>query len=128
MLGHGVWDMVTEEWIARDLWSKVASWHAAILTLRYDENGERPDDRGWYRDPPQYVELHLTPSRTEIALLHLWIKETNGIHGYVTYLERDPRDAGRWAEAANLRKLTDSEIAAFQGRRANRGRSLGSPA
>jgi hypothetical protein len=29
----------------------VASWHAALLTLRYDENGDRPDGRAWYRDP-----------------------------------------------------------------------------
>jgi hypothetical protein len=51
ILNHGVWDSATEEWVTRNLSSQVASWHAALLTLRYDENGDRPDGRAWYRDP-----------------------------------------------------------------------------
>lgn len=125
-LGHGVWDSVTEEWIALDLSSRAASWQAAILSLRYDDHGDRPDDRAWYRDPPQHVELRITPSRSEVALLHMWVREPDGMHGYVTYLERDPRDAGRWASATALRKLTRQEIDAFAIDQENR-RSFGPP-
>lgn len=128
MSNHGVWDAVAGDWVAQGLSHQAASWHAAILTLRYDEDGERPEDRAWYRDPPQHAELHITPRRTEVVLLHLWVRESDGLHGYVTYLERDSRDAGRWAEAARLRKLTVSEIAAFQDRHAQRARSFGLPA
>lgn len=83
-----------------------ASWHVAFLTIRYDENGDRSKDRAWYRDPPTYVELGITPRRTEVALLHMWAREPNAWHGHMTYLERDPRDAGRWAPAPALRQLS----------------------
>jgi hypothetical protein len=121
-----VWDSVTEQWVIRNLSSQLASWHAAWLMLRYDENGDRPDGHAWYRDPPVHVELRITPRRTEIALLHMWVREPGGLHGYVTYLERDPRDAGRWAAANALRKLAQDEIEMFTAEQANR-RSLGLP-
>jgi hypothetical protein len=40
--GHGIWDNTGREWVAQYLAGEVASWHAAILSLRYDENGDRP--------------------------------------------------------------------------------------
>ena len=117
---HGIWDSVAEVWVARDLESAVASWQAAALSLRYEDDAERPDGRARYLDPPTHVELHVTVKRTEIALLHMWARQTDGWHGYVTYLERDPRDAGRWAPASSLRPLTQTEIDAFAERQASR--------
>jgi hypothetical protein len=124
-LGLGVWDDVERLWIARNLAGDVASWHAAILSLRYTDAGERPDDCAWYRDPAPYVELHITASRTEVAMLHMWAREPDGLHGYVTYLERPPSDGGRWASATALRPLTPDEMEQFAERQAARRRVSG---
>jgi hypothetical protein len=119
-VGHGVWDTVEKRWIAQNLAGEAASWHAAILNLRYTETGERPDDCAWYRDPAPHVELRITASRTEAAKLYMWVREPDGLHGYVTYLERPARDGGRWAPAAALRQLTPDEIDQFAERQAAR--------
>jgi hypothetical protein len=103
LCGHGVRDEVSQEWLVRDLAGEVASWQAAMLNMRYDRDSERPDRHAWNRDPAQYVERRLTPSRFEVALLHMWVREPDGIYGYVSLLERDPRDGGRWVLAAALR-------------------------
>jgi hypothetical protein len=105
----GIWDSVTEEWVVRGLATAVASWHAAVLSLRYEGEAERPNGRARYMDPPTRVELHITVKRTEAALLHMWAREADGWHGYVTYLDRDPRDGGRWANASALRPLDEDE-------------------
>jgi hypothetical protein len=68
-----------------------------------------------------HIELHVTARRTEIALLHMWVREADDWHGYLTYLERDPRDVGRWAPASALRPLSQAEIAGFGERQAVRG-------
>jgi hypothetical protein len=70
------------------------AWHAATLSLRYDESGERPDTAAGWIDPPRPVILNFTVSRTERALLHMWVREPDGWHGWVSYLERDPSSAG----------------------------------
>lgn len=119
-VGNGVWDTIEDAWVAENLSGETAGWHAAILSLRYTMDGERPDDCAWYRDPAVHVELRITASRTEAALLHLWAREATGLHGFVTYLERPARDGGRWAPAAHLRQLTPAEIDAFKERQAAR--------
>jgi hypothetical protein len=123
--GSGVWDTVEQSWLARNLSGEVASWHAALLNLRYTDAGERPNDCAWYRDPAPYVELHITASRTEVAQLHMWAREPDGLHGYVTYLERPPSDGGRWAPASALRALTPDEMEQFAERQAGRRRVSG---
>jgi hypothetical protein len=108
--------------LAQNLAGDVASWHAAILNLRYTETDERLSDCAWYRDPAPYVELHITARRTEAARLHMWVRERDGLQGYVTYLERPARDGGRWAPAAALRPLTPDEMEEFAERQAARRR------
>ena len=124
LFNHGVWDSVAEDWVVHNLSTATATWHAAALSLRYDDRGDRPDGHARYLDPPTHIELHVTARRTEIALLHMWVRESDAWHGYLTYLERDPRDGGRWAPASALRPLSQAEIAAFGERQAVR-RAMG---
>ncbi|WP_133977352.1 hypothetical protein [Kribbella voronezhensis] len=107
-------DEASREWVVQRLAGEAASWYAAVLNLRYDENGERPNSRAWYRSPAQHVERRITPTRFEVALLHMWVGEPDGIYGYVSLLERDPRGGGRWVPAAALRLLLPDEVTAFQ--------------
>jgi hypothetical protein len=110
---HGIWDRAGGEWVVRNLPGAAASWQAAVLSLRFDGAGERPGAHARYLDSPTCVELRIGAGRTEVALLHMWAREDDGWHGYLTYLERDPRDPGRWAPAAALRPLTQPEIEEF---------------
>jgi hypothetical protein len=118
--GYGLRDEVSREWVVRHLAGDVASWHAAVLSLRYDQNGERPDGHAWYRDPARYVERRLTPSRFEVALLRMWVREPDGIYGYLSLLDRDASEGGRWVPAAALRPLSPDEVAAFHADQAQR--------
>jgi hypothetical protein len=83
---RGVWDTVQERWDRGR-----AAWHATTLSLRYDESGERPDTAAGWIDPPRPVILNFTVSRTERALHHMWVREPDGWHGWVSYLERCQR-------------------------------------
>lgn len=126
-VGYGIWDDLTGQWIAENLPGEVASMQAALLSLRYDGDAERSDDCARYVDPSIPVELHVTVSRTEAAVLHCWVREAGARLGYVTYLKRAPRDGGRWAPATALRPLTKDELKALTERQTNR-RSFGLPA
>jgi hypothetical protein len=50
----------------------------------------------------------------------MWVSEPDGIYGYVSLLERDPREGGRWVPAAALRPLLPDEIAALHADQAQR--------
>jgi hypothetical protein len=101
--GYGVRDGHSREWLVQRLAAEAAGWQAAVLNLHYDQDGERPDTNAWYRDPPVFVERRLTPSRKEIALLHVWVREPDGIYGHVSLLERASRTGGCWVPATALR-------------------------
>jgi hypothetical protein len=110
---YGVWDEANRDWVARGLTGPVAGMHAAVLSLRFERSTERLDDAARWVDQPVHVELTISPTTTEVALLHMWAREQDGWHGYVTYLERHPLNPGRWAHASALRPLTQGEINAF---------------
>ncbi|MGY4768968.1 hypothetical protein ACXC9Q_18810 [Kribbella sp. CWNU-51] len=63
--GHGVWDSLAGQWVAQRLADPAASSHAAILSLRYEGDAERPDACARYLDTPTPVELHVTARRAE---------------------------------------------------------------
>ncbi|WP_329482236.1 hypothetical protein OG555_08405 [Kribbella sp. NBC_01484] len=117
---YGVWDEVKRDWVARSLTGPVAGMHAAVLSLRFERSTERLGEAARWVGPPVHVELTISPTTTEVALLHMWAREQDGWHGYVTYLERHPLDPGRWAHASALRPLTHDEIEAFSKRPASR--------
>ena len=70
-VGHGIRDNLAGQRVVQNLPGAAAHWQAAVLSLRYDDQSERQDGCGWYRDPPVQVELRITPRRTEAALLHI---------------------------------------------------------
>ncbi|TDW18582.1 hypothetical protein EV650_5171 [Kribbella kalugense] len=113
---YGVWDEDRREWVARGLTGPDAGIHAAVLSLRYEGPGERPDQAARWRDVPVHVELTVSPSMTEVALLHMWAREDDGWHGYITYLERHPLEPGRWAHSSKMRRLSEDEVQAFSKR------------
>src|SRR5690349_15977415 len=87
MFNHGVWDGVAKEWVAKGLPNKVVSWHAAILALRYDEDGERPDDRAWYRDPTSTCRTaHHSESHRSCSTPH--VGQGTGRHPRLHHLSR----------------------------------------
>jgi hypothetical protein len=110
---YGVWDNVRSEWIARGLTGPEAGLQAATLCLRFAGLAERSEREARWLDPAVHVELTVSPSRTEVALLRMWVREDDGWYGYVSYLERPPLDPGRWAYSSVLRPMPEAEIESF---------------
>jgi hypothetical protein len=102
MCQDGVKDSRDGSWVVRGLSQVDARWYAAVLSARYTEAGDRADDAVSWRDPPIRAIHQLTPGRTERVLVHVWVREPDGWHGWFSYLERAPTDGGRWAPAHSL--------------------------
>lgn len=54
---------------------EIASWHAVVLNLRYNRDGEGLTVVRGSATPAQHAERRITPSRFELALLHMWVRE-----------------------------------------------------
>lgn len=122
---YGIWDNARGKWIARGLTGPEAGLQAALLCLRYSGRGERPERDARWLDSPVYVELTVSPSLTEVALLRMWIREDDAWFGYVSHLERHPLDAGRWANSSVLRPMSPGEVGSFARQQAARGATSG---
>lgn len=103
MLQDGVKDTRDGSWVVRAISSVDARWYAAVLSARYTEAGDRSEDDVAWRVPPVPAILQLTPSRTERVLLHVWVREPAGWHGWFSYLDRGPTEGGRWAPSEKLK-------------------------
>ncbi|TDW65633.1 hypothetical protein EV653_5644 [Kribbella pratensis] len=117
---YGIWDNARSEWAARGLPGPEAGLQAAMLSLRYSRLAERPDRDARWLAPTVHVELTVSPTLTEVALLRMWARETDGWYGYVTYLERHPLSSGRWAHASALKPLLVDDIETFSRQRTAR--------
>lgn len=84
-----------------------------MLSLRYSGRAERPEHEVRWLDPPVHVELTISPTLTELALLRMWAREAGGWYGYVSYVERHQLGPGRWAHSSALRPLSGEESEAL---------------
>lgn len=110
---YGVRDNGRNGWVARGLTGPEAGLQAAILCLHYSGQVERHERDARWLDPPVCVELTVSPTLTEVALLRMWVREVDGWYGYVSYLERHPLDPGRWAHSSVLRPMSEGEMRSF---------------